>query len=188
MKRINSLVEATVQVLQEENNNQQIEVDINEIINQAILKLKEVTDADIKFVSKTDNTVNLEVSGNAVSISVIKDVLNISSDNEVEVDNTASELKRNIYNTISDKYTNVQVKLIEVVQSYADMGTIRFKITVDEIPYPIKLSYSIFDDGEINCRLSCTGADRNERWSYSITSDPDDLLDKVKRIADYYNK
>lgn len=189
MYRKEKLVETTMRVLQESGNNtQEIEVNISEIINQAILKLKEITDADIQFVSKTEDFVTLEVSGNSANISVVKDVLNVSGGEDLEADDTANRLKRNIYNTVSDKYTNVQVKLIEVVQGYADMGTIRFEITVDEIPYPIKLTYNIFDDGEINCRLSCTGADRSERWVYSITSGVDELLDKMQIIADYYNK
>lgn len=189
MNNLEKLTEATMKALQEGGNNtQRIEVNINEIINQAILKLKGVTDADIKFISKTEDSVVLEVSGNSANISVVKDVLNVSGNEEIEADDTVNKLKRNIYNSVSDNYTNVQVKLIEVVQGYADMGTIRFEITVDEIPYPIKLTYNVFDDGEINCRLSCTGANRDERWVYSITSGVDELLDKMQIIADYYNK
>ena len=187
------LIEATLLLLQgkklqeAKEINQNIEVNVTEVINQGIQQLKEHTNLNIQFVELNNDKVVLNIQGNSVNLGVLKDLLNMNSSNELEEDDIANKLKRTLTDVLSKEFTNVNVKLVEIVRNYVDMGTIKLEVNIDEIPYKLNVTYNVFDNGELHSRVTCYG-DRvnNETWSYSVRSN-EELVEKVKQIATYYN-
>ena len=165
-----------------------IGVNVETLIKEAIKKLESDTGTKIQFDSLKDNTVFLIIDGNDNSVSVLKDRLRLEGESAITEDLAVNKIKRALAETLDTKWKGLyELNLKSMDSNTGDMVHISLEINLDTIPYPIRVSYHIAEDGYVTMGYSVFGdVEKDERWSSSSITNPL-LLDKLAEIERYYS-
>lgn len=168
--------------------NNRFEVNLETIVKEAISKLESDTKVKIKSYVINNDKVILVTDGNDDNTLVLKDRLGVEEKNVLSEDKAVTKLKRTLAKVLDTKWKNsYDLKLKSIEDNDPELVHISLEVNLDTIPYPIRVSYHLGNDGYISISYSVFGdIEKDERWSStSITHTT--LLEKLAKIEHYYS-
>ena len=164
-----------------------VSVDLEKIIDEGIKKLKEETGVEIKY-SIPDGKIRLILSGDSNNILVLKDRLGVKEKSSLTENSAVESLKRALSKVLDDQWKDLYtLQLKSIDDNDPELIHISLEVNIDTIPYPVRVTYHLANDGYVSMSYSVWGdVEKDERWSSTSITNPI-LLDKLKGIEKYYS-
>ena len=166
-----------------------ITVDLDVIIKEAIKHIQSQTKVTIEDYKVNDNKIDLKVNGSSESISVFKDRMNVKEDTKALACGSTyvNKIKTAISNLIKENFDTSFTISLNSLDSMGDIIFINMRVNIDVLPAQVSLTYKIYDDGFQDMSYNIWGdISKDERWSASSCT-PECLVQKLKDIICYYN-
>lgn len=168
--------------------NNRITVDLDKIINEAITHIKSRTNVNIVSYNIENDKISLVLEGNKENITVLKDRLNVVEEDDKSLTNSmVNKFKVVLSNAVHETFgDNYEINL-ESIDKTDCIIFIYLKLKLSTIPYPITVTYKLYEDGSMGMSYMLYGdTSKDERW-YASSITLEELMLKLKDIETYYN-
>lgn len=165
-----------------------IKVPIETIMEEVSKYLKNETGIDLTYKGLEDNYITFNMSGDANKKAILKDRLGINTEEGIQANSAAEEIKKGIIDLISKNFNGFDpnlVKLVSLDDTYGDIIFIELEVKIPNVPYAIHLNVKLYDNGRIEISAIYRGDTPEERY-YKNTYDNDMLIDVLKDIQNFY--
>lgn len=189
-------INEAMHILKESSNNEvnqtvisgdNITVDLDVIIKEAINFLNYKTHASITNYNINDNKITLMANGSNETISILKDRLGVKEDSKSLSNNKVDKLKSKLTELLKKNFKEDFKLSLKSIDGLSSIVFIYFKLEMPSILAEISINYKIYEDGYQTLGYIIKGdISKDETWSATSCS-PNELVNILKRIQEYYN-
>lgn len=168
--------------------NNKVVSSLDTVILEGIKTLKERTGANIVSYRIEGDKIELlidETRTSKESLEVLRDRLCIEDFSTSISDSPISKFKARLDTILKDDFRDYTIKF-KSLDNTGDIVFIYLTVNIPTIPYPVSVSFKLYEDGFIDMGYMLFGdTEKDERWS-ATSIDSQRFVETLKSIKAYY--